>query len=230
MFLLGDTHGDYEKVHAASQIVGKEKLIILVDFGFVFNKALDGDKLQRLSKLPTTILFVDGNHCNFPALEKFPKIKKYGGIVSKLAKNVFWLRRGQIYKIDGHKCLTIGGAYSVDKRHRIPDVSWWHEENLSHDEMEKVLDVIDNFPKVDYVFTHTCPTSIITKMDMGFSGKVNDTNANFFETIWADKLLDFKHWYFGHFHVDVSVDDKFTCVSDKLVKIGPKVKVTLGHK
>jgi len=225
LFLLGDTHGRYEKVQSACQTVRKEKLIILGDFGFVFHKLVDGDNLERLSKLPSTILFLDGNHENFPALEEFPKIKKFGGTVSKLAKNVFWLRRGQVYCIDGYKVLTIGGAFSIDKGRRAPGVSWWGEENLSCEEIEYTLKNIDANKVVDFVLTHTCPTSIINKMNLSFSSKLKDSNAEFFESILTDGKLSFCHWYFGHFHEDLKIDDKFTCVNKELIEIKPKSKL-----
>lgn len=223
MFLLGDTHGDYEKIWAACQKVKKEKLVILGDFGFVFHTLLDKDKLKKLSELPSMILFVDGNHENFPELEKFPVVKKFGGTVSKLAKNVFWLRRGQIYNIDKYKCLAIGGAYSIDKPRRIPKTTWWEEENISCAEIDLTLDNIDKCPVVDYVFTHTCPTSIIGKMGLNLPWKIDDANSIFFDSILSDNKLQFKHWYFGHFHTDKEIDDKFTCVDRTLIEIKPKL-------
>jgi len=31
--------------------------------------------------------------------------------------------------------------------------------------------------------------------------------------------LKFKHWYFGHFHIDAAIDSRFTAVYDKVLEI-----------
>jgi len=46
----------------------------------------------------------------------------------------------------------------------------------------------------------------------------------------SDKLTEFlealknevsyKHWFFGHYHLDEDIDDRHTCVFDKIVRVG----------
>ncbi len=39
----------------------------------------------------------------------------------------------------------------------------------------------------------------------------------------VDWRLDYKHWYYGHFHKDVDVDEKHTLLFERIVPIGEGV-------
>ena len=64
--------------------------------------------------MPFTIAFVCGNHDNHNRLQKLKKIEMFGAPVGKVAENIFYLRRGEIYAIEGKKFFTFGGALSRD--------------------------------------------------------------------------------------------------------------------
>ena len=68
--------------------------------------------------------------------------------------------------------------------------------------MDDILDKIDH-QSFDYVFTHTCPEDW-QPTDLFLSGinqsKVSKRMEQFLTTV--SEIIDFKHWYFGHFHDD----------------------------
>lgn len=208
--LTGDTHGELECIYQYKySLTEKDYLVILGDFGFVWGNNTKSN-LETLSKFKFTILFVDGNHEDFNQLNDFPVVEKFGAKVSQLAKNVFWLRRGEIYIIENKTFLTVGGAFSIDKANRRENISWWKEEEINFDESSYVLKQIESVKKVDYVLTHTCPTSIIEKL-FGINGYKIDANSKLFQHIIDNNLLEFNHWYFGHFHENVDYQN-FTCL------------------
>lgn len=103
----------------------------------------------------------------------------------------------------------IGNSY---KRVKLSQVSWWKQEVATQEEMDYAMKKLAevNF-KVDYVFTHTCPTFMLENF-IDFSNvtknKFTDPMADFLEEIYYK--LEFKHWYLGHLHTNKTVG-KFTC-------------------
>ena len=35
-----------------------------------------------------------------------------------------------------------------------------------------------------------------------------------------EDVVEFKHWYFGHFHIDAQLSDKYTVLMNNIVKLG----------
>lgn len=127
--------------------------------------------------------------------------------------------RGQVYLIEDKKFFVMGGARSVDKVYRKEHVSWWKEELPS---MNEINEAIDNLDKhlwcVDYVITHCAPDNIQYRISPYFE---HDIATNFLFSV--NKSLEFKHWYFGHYHEDKDIDEKHTALYQKIIKIGEGV-------
>ena len=118
--------------------------------------------------------------------------------------NVLHLMRGEIFQIQGLCFLAFGGAYSVDRRSRVLDISWWKDEIPSAEEwanMEKHLAEVDY--KVDVVLTHTAPMRFLQPK----TKEIGIHWCNFQDEV-AKRLsglepeIQYKIWYFGHFHLD----------------------------
>jgi len=95
-------------------------------------------------------------------------------------------------------------------------VSWWKEELPSDDEIqnaEKNLAKL-NF-NVDYVISHCAPQSIVSHMFMGRSEP--DKLTSFFEDL--SHRLNFRYWFFGHYHEDQKVLDKYILLYDQIIRI-----------
>ena len=135
----------------------------------------------------------------------------------QIRPKVMHLMRGQIFNIDGTTFFTMGGAASVDKQFRKEGVSWWAEEMPSAEEYKTANKNLEkaNF-KVDYILTHTAPTSIVNQLIPEI--KPPDKLTNYLENV--KETVDYKHWYFGHFHIDEDIDDEHTVLYNSIIKIG----------
>jgi hypothetical protein len=67
---------------------------------------------------------------------------------------------------------------------------------------------------VDYICSHTCPTSIIEGM---YSNIIPCVVSKFLDHI--REITTYKHWYFGHFHLDEKLDEKHTCLYDNILEL-----------
>lgn len=121
---------------------------------------------------------------------------------------------------------VVEGAFSIDIAYRLLEYSknqiksWWPQEELSFEEMNKCLRLYKKV-KPDIVVTHTCPTSIEeiignprTLQMYGLDGYISRTH----ELLQA--MLDIHRpavWAFGHFHKSWSKNirgTEFRCLSE----------------
>ena len=236
IWLTGDLHGkhDLPKLDEFFETEGKnltrdDYLIILGDFGMIF----DADTMfgyrweeKRLNeyfeeKYPWTTLFIDGNHENFIHLKQFPKKMWNGGRVNVLTKHCLWLRRGEIFQIEGHTFLTLGGAYSIDKPWRKPLISWWPDEEISDKDIRHALLNLKQYHNgVDYVLTHCAPYPVYLEIagQEGYDISLNDVNEIRLQQI--SEVIHFRRWYFGHYHIDREFDGgKYLCMYKRIVPL-----------
>lgn len=226
IYITGDTHGDIERFRGNifSNLTSDDKLIICGDFGFVIadesNKkrySAELEKLDFLASLPFEILFVDGNHENHDRLSAMPEEKRYGGIVHRIRNNIFHLTRGEIFTIEDKTFFAMGGAYSIDKAFQLSKGTWWAGEQPSEEEYRNAINNLQLYNKnVDYIITHTCPSGLI--MHMGHYPDPHDMQlTGFFDGLYFD--VQFRNWFFGHFHTDKTITYKATACYTELYKI-----------
>lgn len=225
--ITADTHGMIDINKAVKFFEGRESeyskddyLIICGDVGVCgFSYFEEQEVTKILRRLPVTTLFVDGNHENFGRLGLYKAEEWNGGKVHFIEKDIIHLMRGQVYNISGSKFFTFGGAYSIDRIHRIMGVTCFAEEIPSHDEYsEGIKNLQANNYKVDYILSHTAPRDVAAAMGFGEWAKQEIELRQYLQQI-ADST-DFTAWYFGHFHKDKAIDDKFFCVYNDLIEIG----------
>lgn len=162
ILITGDTHGtaDFYKLlsNRFKSLTKEDYMIICGDCGILFNP-MDAEYMINLySYLPFTVLFVDGNHENFDLINSFPIELWNGGKIHRISKSVIHLMRGQVFDIGGRTFFTFGGAYSFDKAHRIPGISWWEEEMPKADEKQEGIKNLSRYNNnVDYIISHDCP-------------------------------------------------------------------------
>lgn len=224
IYVTGDIHGEIDIGKLSNKNFPEQKkltkndyLIICGDFGLVWqNSNLELYWRKWLSNKNFTTLWIDGNHENFNLLAGYKTTKKFGGDVKEISPDVYHLGRGQIFTIDGYKIFTMGGAVSQDKVYRKENISWWAAEVPSKEEMETAINNLNKVDwSVDYVFTHCAPYSIHQKINCYYE---NDSVTSFLEFIY--KNLNFKKWYFGHYHVDVPINKNFVALYDNIIPIG----------
>lgn len=215
--LLGDCHGDFRKIYQfAEKMELKEgdAIIVLGDMGLLWRQdRRDANIFIRdfEDRWKFNLYFVDGNHENFHQLNSLPEDENGMGFVSKHIRH---LKRGRRYNINGKDILAIGGADSVDQFYRTEGLSWWREEAITQEDIDRVEE-----GHYDYVLSHTCPLNIFEayKLYLCTLGNIVDDNEPLFKISnnSLEKLLDkitFDKWYFGHYHVDKHIDEKYTCL------------------
>ena len=226
IFVTGDTHAhidskklfDFAKTHR--YLTKNDYVIVLGDFGFIFYPNPDNSRekylLEELEKFPYTILFVDGNHDNFIRLNSYPIENWNGGKIHRISDSIFHLMRGQVFNMQNKTFFTMGGAQSYDKAYRTEGFDWWKEEIPSYQEVNEMINNANKIKNVDYVLTHTCSTHMIPYL-IEHSDMYDPTNSILDE---LDKILTYKHWYFGHWHKDIiNIDKKHTCLYNKIIQI-----------
>ena len=230
VFITGDTHGTLDidsllKFNHRRKLTKDDYVIIAGDVGILWSSFTpectsisqrDLDMITLYNNMKFTTLFIDGNHENHNAFSKFQEEEWNGGKIHRISDSVIHLMRGQVYTIHGRKIFTMGGANSIDKEYRIEGISWWQNELPSYQEMnEAVENLIWHHKNVDYIVTHDCPTSCLEKI-LHFRVQKDFLN-DFFE--YLNHEIQFKHWYFGHHHLDKKIDDLHTVIYQKVKEI-----------
>ena len=214
VFITGDIHGNYDirKLNAknfdADDLTKDDYLIICGDFGVVWDYRGQNDEekywLDWLENKPWTTLFVDGNHECFSRLNnEFPIEEWHDGNIHKIRDSIYHLMRGQVFDIEGHTFFTMGGAPSHDVEYRTKGKSWWPEEVPSQEERDAAIKKLEEYNwKVDYVITHDAPSRIADILLTMIHDYSRDTNEYTDWLQYIDDNLEFKRWFFGHYHID----------------------------
>lgn len=223
VYITGDTHADIDisKLNTKNfpqqkDLTKQDYVIIAGDFGLVWDgSANEKWWLNWLANKNFTTLFVDGNHENFDMLRKLEPIPMFGGYVRRVADGIYHLERGQVLTIDGRKFFVMGGAKSHDMENRAEGKSWWPQELPSTEEMERGIQALDAVGwDVDYVITHCAPKSVQQMMADWYK---NDSLTSYLELVRCD--LNFKRWFFGHYHIDRQINEQFVVLYDRVVPV-----------
>lgn len=123
--------------------------------------------------------------------------------------NIAFAIDGNIYDINGHKTIVIGGAYSVDKYYRLArNAQWFEDEQPSEQIKQKVESILRKTDwEIDIVLSHTCPAKYMPTeclLPMIDQSTVDNSTENWLDTI--EEKLNYKKWYCGHWHIDKSID------------------------
>ena len=228
VYITGDTHNTEDMSNLSSKnmkLCCMEQnadfhtitaAIVLGDFGLPWSSDCTVDEagihpsdhtdrylLKWYNQKPFKILAVMGNHDNYDIIEKLPEVEMFGSTVLKVSDNVFYLKRGEVYQIEGKRFLVLGGAMSDDKAYRIPHVSWWKQEEMNKTEKNRCIEKIkQDGSAFDYVLSHTGTTQGISTFD---TSKINDSTVAFNDNI--ESMISYKKWFFGHKHSDWGFDN-----------------------
>lgn len=222
----GDTHGEEGVfIHLIDEhldvLEKDDKLFICGDFGYVWDDGFRERKFLEYmaNELKFTILFVDGNHENHRLLGDYPEEEWCGGKIHVIGRDkagtpkIIHLMRGQVYEIDGKTFFTFGGGYSRDKWMRQEGVSWWPEEMPTDDEMVAAIKNLEKHNNtVDYILSHTAPEYI---MMLSYPEHREEQPLNNFLQ-WVKENVSYKHWFFGHLHLERDYLDNISCCMHRL--------------
>ncbi len=224
IYITGDTHGlqDFNKLHIFAgehpELTLNDYVVIAGDFGGVWSDRTLVADLKYYTELPFTVLFVDGNHENFDLLNSFPVEEWKGGKVHKIRPNIIHLMRGQVYEIEGKTIFTFGGATSVDREYRRKGVSWWAQELPTYDELDEgIANLKRHNNKVDYIITHSCGERALQYPGLRAAAGVKLLCPESHMLSYFEDVVQFGHWYFGHFHIDAELGDRYTVLYNNVV-------------
>lgn len=227
------------------ELTEEDYVIICGDFGLCWeNNATFRYECKFFAGKPFTVLWVQGNHENYDFIAEFPIEEWNGGKVRHIVRDkVILLERGQVFHIEGKTFFTFGGAASHDIQGGVfepgdPDLrskikraeaanlpcrilreDWWPEELPSEEEMEEGLRNLEKVNyKVDYVITHCASNAIQDILDPQ-PGKLFKTDAltDYFQKLEAQ--LEYTKWYFGHYHMDLKMDEKHVLLYQAIVPL-----------
>lgn len=264
IWVTGDCHGETRKFTTAAFPEQKETtrddvVVICGDFGFVWAKDEkakgrggwkdENAKLDWLAEKNLTFAFVDGNHENHARLAALPTARWNGGEVGVARPNVLWLKRGQVYEIQGAKAFAFGGALSHDTGHGILDpetdprwkeraklmerhgicdfrtkgVDWWPEESFESMRPEDAA--------AQKAAAEANLDAAGWKVDFVFTHELPASDAALLghgayapneHSKWLESIrarLTYKRWFAGHYHVDRQLDAKDAVLYDQIVRI-----------
>lgn len=227
IYVTGDCHGDWRRFQPncfpeQKNMNRDDYVIVCGDFGIWHDThGRETEELNKLSELPFTILFVDGNHENYNRLE-----------------------RGYVFDLQGKKFFCFGGASSHDisdgiidpndyvsreafikvyneylysnRMFRVKNVSWWERELPSEEEIQRGLDNLkENNNKVDFIISHCAPQSIADIIGCGLYQE--DILTDYFEKI--KNTVNFTKWIFGHYHDNMKILDDYILLYYQFVRI-----------
>jgi predicted phosphodiesterase len=226
IYVTGDTHGrlDIGKLYNFCdnnpKLTRDDYVIIVGDFGGVMSEKYLEQDLQAYADMPFTVLFVDGNHENFDMLNSYPVSTWKGGKVHRIKDNIIHLMRGQVFTIEGKTFFTFGGATSVDKYNRKEGVSWWRQEMPSYAELDEGIANLElHGNEVDYIITHSCGERALMYPPLRTASFQYGRYPENQMLAYFEDRIKFKHWYFGHIHIDARLSDKYTVLYQEIIKI-----------
>ena len=221
IFITGDTHRDVTdftkiKEFCEKQETTKEDLMIIAgDVGVNYNLDESDDRVKDwMENLPITFLLVRGNHEERP--ENIPTYKREN------LKTVLWegpvfreeefpsllFADNGLFHLEGKSVYIINGAYSVDKYYRVVNgLNWFPTEELTDEEMNKILADVTAIKKVDTVISHTCPlkyTPIEAFIPTIDRADISRRMEEFLGKV--ERALTYEKWYAGHWHIDKTID------------------------
>ena len=231
-FYTGDKHGREERLMRyirVHDLTKEDVIVILGDAGFNYSgyeRKNSNDRIvkETLCRTGVTIFSIHGNHEMRPETLPYYHEKEWsGGIVYAEDEypNVIFAKDGEIYDLDGHKAIAIGGAYSVDKYYRLErGYRWFEDEQPSATVKAHVEDVLTSLDwTIDTVITHTCPARYIPTE--AFLPMVDQSTVDNSTEEWLDEIesrLHYKHWLCGHWHINKRID-KLRFLMDDLITL-----------
>jgi hypothetical protein len=202
IMICGDFHGDtghVKKVIRRASQMGIKTILQVGDFGWWCHEA-DGFNFidtvnEELRKHGIKMAFVAGNHENWNQLDWMEKNhpKTYSGLTI-VRSHMRYTGRVKRWSIDGKVFQAVGGAVSIDKRHRKLGRDWWAQEQIP----EKVVYGLEQAGRrADYLLTHDSPTCA----PFGFRLK-DDPESEAHRQLMnrIGRVVQPKLWFHGHYH------------------------------
>lgn len=217
IYYTGDTHGQANKILSFAdrfQLSMEDTIVILGDAGLNYYGNDRGDKRVKrsLNESGVTVFIIHGNHERRPGSLPYYRQATWSGgavYVEDDFPNLLFAKDGEIFDLDGHQAIVIGGAYSVDKFYRLQrGVHWFDDEQPSQEIKDCVASALENAGwQIDTVLSHTCPAKYVPIE--AFLPGINQVAVDRSTEDWLDDIenrLKYNHWLCGHWHIDKKID------------------------
>jgi Calcineurin-like phosphoesterase len=121
-----------------------------------------------------------------------------------------------------NEIFHLAGAWSIDRAMRTEGETWWRDEELSYEELDKAVELYRQ-AKPRFVLSHDCPSKTNNVLLYNLLGSyfLEKNECGKSRTAQAMQImLDYhapEQWAFGHYHFDkqfyvLGFDTKFICV------------------
>ena len=189
LLLVGDLHANIERAKEINDLAIRQdidKIIGLGDFGYTFTP----DVISAVSAQKIPWYFIDGNHDDHTQLtHDAPEIEEF-------AHELYYIPRGHVWEWESKTFAAMGGAYSIDKSHRVPYISWWPDEQIQIGDMYRLDENIGS-KKVDIFLSHEAP-KIAVKHFFKDANREGLSDRAFLEQAYNNYKP--KLWIHGHWH------------------------------
>lgn len=207
VMVVGDTHGNETfmiRVLRHAKESGVDIIVQVGDFGFKFDKTfifiirqwLDNDASRKF-------YWLDGNHDDHDYIREHIMGGRANAPtpVSHWHDRMFYCPRGSKTVLGESTVQFIGGAYSIDRHHRVLGRTWWKDEETKDSDIAYALN--NKWDSTDYLFTHDCPNGgLVDGALVGGDFKVDEASENnrkrITEAMWAIAPRTLIH---GHYHM-----------------------------
>lgn len=152
----GDWHGNRWWAADVVRYVreqGADTILHAGDFGYNFNSDYLRDLRYALEEHKVTLYWVDGNHDNHKKVWNGWELRETGFMVppfGRFRERINYIPRGHRWQWWGLTFMGLGGAHSVDRPYRTPELSWWETERITDADIARAT----RGGKVDVMITH----------------------------------------------------------------------------
>jgi hypothetical protein len=204
MRLIGDVHGKYDR-YRRILADGPTGSIQVGDMGIGFRHT-QGPRAGEFYTNPPHYAMLAGSHRFIRGNHDNPE---------SCRRHSQWISDGTIE----NGIMFIGGALSVDRAMRVPDHTWWADEELSIKELDDLITVyLAERPRV--MITHECPEEVAAELErLAHRGKLDPQYASrtrqAFQAMWSAHSPEV--WVFGHWHYSfdqVLRGTRFVCLAE----------------
>ncbi len=210
LMLVGDSHGNTKFVCdalALAQDLKIPRILQVGDFGIwpgeegrLYLNAVDTASKDTGVRFD----FIDGNHEDFDQLDVYEKEseKNADGSV-RVRPHINWWPRGSVTVIENRSIAFLGGAVSVDRFARKEGKSWWSQEHITKQQLDRLYANTPN--PVDIMVMHDAPACIPMRSTGAFPPIL--LKASYDARLLLDKvvkhakpkLLCHGHWHLRHY-------------------------------
>lgn len=154
--------GDWHSIFPAftrgfyhAMALGADAIVHVGDFGYTFHPEFL-DHLKKLIKvMDMPIYFIRGNHDNREFLDSFLK-SPFQPV--EILPGATYIPDGAVMDFGHTTIAALGGAYSIDRQHRVAGQTWWLEEEPSAAAVQHLIDAHVSAP---VMITHDLPHNAI---------------------------------------------------------------------